>query len=79
MNKARAKKIQTVIERLAKLKEMVEELQQEEQDAFDNASEKLQESEKGEAMEEAARDLEQSISSLDEAIEYLTLAQGASA
>lgn len=76
MNKARAKKIQRLIEKLATLKDQVEAIQQTEDEAFDNASEKVQESDKGEAMQEAVRDLEAAASSIDDAIESLTLAQG---
>lgn len=58
MNAARKKRIQDVIEKLDELKTVIEELHDEEQEAFDNLPESFQESERGEAMEAAADNLD---------------------
>lgn len=49
----------------------LEELQSEEQEAYDNLPESLQDSEKGQVMYEALDNIESGISSLNEAVEYL--------
>lgn len=46
----------------------------EEQEAYDNLPENLQGSERGEAMSEAADNLDSAYNSMDEVLEYLTAA-----
>lgn len=75
MNKARFNKLQTLIERLAKIQAELESLQEQEQAAFDNASENVQESDRGAAMEEAVGNIEQATYGVQEAIDAATLAQ----
>lgn len=77
MNKARHNKLQRLIEQLAAIKDQLETLQQAEQDAYDNASEKVQDDERGDAMLEAVGDIEAAVNSVDEAIDSCTQAQGA--
>lgn len=52
MNKARRKEIARAIELIEEAREILENVRDEEQDAFDNLPESLQSSERGEAMEE---------------------------
>lgn len=66
MNNARRKQIQAVLNELADLRSRVEELQGEEQDAFDNMPEGLQQSERGQASEQAADALDTALSAFDE-------------
>lgn len=71
MNKARRAKLSAVINVLTELKDSVEILQDEEQTAFDNLPESMQESERGEAMQDAADNMSDAMDLLDEAIEAL--------
>lgn len=64
MNKARRKEIARAITLMEKAREILEEVMDEEQEAFDNMPESLQCSERGEAMEEY-------ISTIEEVMEYL--------
>ena len=64
----RRKVIAKAAELIAEGRAMLEPVRDEEQEAFDNLSEYLRESERGQAMEEAAANLDQTISDL-EAIE----------
>jgi uncharacterized protein YoxC len=64
MNAARRKKIDAVFSKLEELGAALEEIRDEEQDFYDNLSEKAQEGEKGEKSQCA-------IDALDEAIDYL--------
>lgn len=53
MNKQRRKEIQALINSLEEIKYQIEELKEQEEEAFDNLPESIQYSEKGEAMESA--------------------------
>ena len=59
MNKEKRQKISKIIERLEDIAAELEALADEERDAFDNLPESIQYSERGEAMEAAADDLEE--------------------
>ena len=59
MNKERRQKIGKIIERLEDIAAELEALADEERDAFDNLPEAIQYSDRGEAMEAAADDLEE--------------------
>lgn len=76
MNMQRRKRIEKAGRMLEELLEEITALQEEEQDAYDNMPESLQSSERGEAMYEAAENLESAASSLEEVIEYLADAIG---
>ena len=72
MNKARRKRIEDVRSQLEALKQEIDEILSEEQEAFDNMPESLQEGERGQAMTEAIDALESAIGSFEELDEYLT-------
>lgn len=74
MNKDRRDRIAALVERLTLIRDEVEELQEQEQDAYDNMPESLQQTERGEKSEGSARCLEDAVSSLDEAVDYLNSA-----
>lgn len=71
MNKTRRKSIQRIIDQLSTLKEDIDILREEEQEAYDNLPESLQESERGEAMSSAIYNLEDAMEDIDLAIEAL--------
>lgn len=74
MNAPRRKSIQEVIDQLEELKSTIETIMDEEQEAYDNLPENLQGSERGEAMSEAADNLDSAYNSMDEVLEYLSAA-----
>lgn len=76
MNKTRKKSIDTLMARLEDLRLDVEYLLDEEQEAFYNIPESLQESERGEAMQESIDALEEALSNLEEALDNLDTAKG---
>ena len=51
MNRSRRKELQKAMELLEQAKEIIEAVKDEEQEAFDNMPESIQQSERGEAME----------------------------
>lgn len=63
------------MEKLEALREEIECIKDEEEEAFDNFPESLQESERGEAMQEAISNLEYAFDSIDEVISYLEEAE----
>lgn len=71
MNKQQRKELQGYADSLEEIKSNIETMMEEEQDKLDNMPESLQESERGEAMQEAIENLESASSSLEEAIGYL--------
>lgn len=71
MNKTRRKSIQHIADQLTTLKEDIDILREEEQEAYDNLPESLQESERGEAMSSAIYNLEDAMEDIDLAIEAL--------
>ena len=71
MNAKQRKTLQGYVESLDEIKCAIDEKAEEEQDKYDNMPEGLQESERGEAMQEAIDNLESASSSLEEAIDYL--------
>lgn len=71
MNKQRRKSIQEVMEKLEELKEQLDYIMSDEQEAFDNLPESLQESSRGSAMQEAIDNLDYAMSSIEEVVEYL--------
>lgn len=75
MNKTQRNQIEKWIDSLTEIKEGVESMQEEEQDKLDNMPENLQESERGEQMQNGIENLEAAASSLEEAIDYLESAQ----
>ena len=71
MNKPRRNEIEKIIEELEGLRERIESVGNEEQEAYDNLPENLQCGEKGEAMEQAASDLDDAASSVGDIIDTL--------
>lgn len=72
MNKARRSRIADVQTQLEALKQDIDDILAEEQEAYDNLPESLQGSERGEAMQEAIDALESAVGSCEELDEYLT-------
>ena len=66
MNAQRRKEIQAVLNDLADLRSRVETLQNDEQEAFDNIPEGLQQSDRGQASESAASALENALTAFDD-------------
>lgn len=75
MNKARRKQLADIAASLEELKDRLVLLEEEEQDAFDNLPEGLQQAEKGQAMELAAQQIATAADAITEAIEALVEAQ----
>lgn len=71
MNNERRKRIASALEQIEEVKSEIEQLAEEEREAYENMPGSLQESERGNAMEEAADNLDNAASSLEEAIDYL--------
>ena len=71
MNKSRRATLTMIANAMEELKSRLETVRDEEQDAFDNMPESLQESERGEAMQEAIDNMEYAMDSLEEAVDYL--------
>ena len=71
MNKDRRKRVQEVVDLLEQAKETLSALAEEEQEAFENLPESLQDTDNGEAMTEAAETLESAESDVDEVMTTL--------
>lgn len=71
MNKARRKRIQDLKDKLLDILTEIEEIINEEQEAYDNLPESLQDGDKGTKMSEAIDNLDSAYSSLEEVGEYL--------
>ena len=71
MNAQGRKEIAKYIASLEEIKDKLDSMKDEEQDKFDNMPEGLQESERGEAMQEAIEQLETVCDNLDEVISAL--------
>ena len=78
MNKERRKRIAEAVEQLAaamvyleNARGLLEEVKEDEEAAFDNLPEGLQESERGEAMQEACDTLEEAVDAAQEAFDNL--------
>jgi vacuolar-type H+-ATPase subunit E/Vma4 len=71
MNKTQRNQIEKWIDSLNEIKEGVESMQEDEQDKLDNMPENLQESERGEQMQNGIENLEAAASSLEESIDFL--------
>ena len=71
MNKQRRNRLQKVIDKLEDLKLEVEAIREEEQEAYDNMPEGLQEAERGSQMYENISNLEDRDSDFQDLIDYL--------
>lgn len=75
MNNIRRTKLAKLYEELETLKSLLEEVAEEEQEAFGNIPENLQYTERYEKAEEAVDNLDTAVSALEEALESIELAQ----
>ena len=75
MNNAGRKQIEELIDKLEGIKGEIEEMQSAEQEKFDNLSEGLQQSERGQGYEQAAEYLQTAVDSIDEALSNLESAR----
>lgn len=71
MNDKNRKQIQKWIDNLEEIKTGIEKMVFEETEKYDNMPESLQETERGESIQEAIENLDSSTMSIDESIEYL--------
>lgn len=71
MNKARREKIANVVKMLEEAHSITEEIAGEERDAFDNLSEGLQQSDKGQTMDQTATELEEAAQNISDALDAL--------
>ncbi len=71
MNKGRRAELKSIAGKLEKLKEEIEFTRVDEETSFENLPESLQESERGEAMQEAMDDMVDAMDSIEEAIDIL--------
>jgi hypothetical protein len=71
MNKARRISITKIADSLQALKSDVESIQSEEQDAYDNLPESIQDGERGDRMQEAIDNLDDALTLIDEAVTSL--------
>lgn len=71
MNKERRNRINKVIEQLEVLKDEISDISMEESEAYDNLPEGIQDSDRGEAMQEAIDNLDMASDTFDDIIEYL--------
>lgn len=66
MNKERRKALAEIVDQLAGIRSAIEQVKDDEQDAFDNMPEGLQQSEKGEKAENAISRLDDALSAVDD-------------
>lgn len=74
MNNIRRKKINKLYEQLEEIRAALEEIAEEEEEAFNNIPESLEGTERYEKAEEANDNLQEAISSFDELMDYLLYA-----
>lgn len=72
MNKARRKRLEKAIELAGELQEIIDEISQEEREAFDNMPEGLQNGDKWQEIDAAATNLEDALASVEEVVDYLS-------
>lgn len=72
MNNARRKEIDKLTAQIEEIKEAIEALRDEEQEAFDNMPESLQYGERGEKMQSAIDALEYAADDLQECLDHLS-------
>ena len=72
MNKARRKALEKISDKLMELQVDLQYVHEEEEEAFDNMPESLQESERGDEIQEALSTMENADGAIQEAIDYLS-------
>ena len=75
MNKDRRKQLSEIQSKLSELRDMIDTVLSDEQEAYDNLPESLQESERGEAMQAAIDAMESALESCEDAESSLEEAQ----
>lgn len=75
MNKSRRKKIEEIIEQLEALSLEIEEIRDEEDTAYENLPESMQNSEKGDKMMEATSNIDEAIDNISDAVSALKEAE----
>lgn len=75
MNNTRRSQITDIMEKLSSLQTSIEELLEEEQEAFDNLPEGIQDSERGEAIQTAIDNLEEAVGNCEELLNNLEMAK----
>ena len=75
MNNTRRSQITDIMEKLSSLQTSIEELLEEEQEAFDNLPEGIQDSERGEAIQAAIDNLEEAFGNCEELLNNLEMAK----
>ena len=77
MNKARRKQIEKALDLLQQASEIIAEVGDEEEEAFDNIPESIQESERGEKMQEYIDTIDEAVGAIDEVKDNLeTILEG---
>ena len=71
MNKARRAVLNKIINALTELKDELESIKEDEQDAMDNLPESLQDSDRYSAMEEAVDNMDSAFDGIEDVIDYL--------
>ena len=71
MNKQRRKELEKIQTKLSEAYTDLETIRDEEEEAYDNLPENIQDSERGEVMQDAISTLEDALNSIEEAIDYL--------
>lgn len=75
MNNTKRKELSKAIDLLNQARDIVDTIMNDEQEGFYNMTEGLQQTERGQAMEEAAENLGCAIDSIDEAVSFIEDAQ----
>jgi len=75
MNRDRRRQLADIAGQLMDLRERIEVLREEEQEAYDNLPESLQEGERGQAIEQAVDALDTALAAVDEVTDALEEAQ----
>lgn len=71
MNKARRKELASIVELIEEARERLESVKDEEQEDFGNMPESLQDSERGETMQEYIDTMEELLDALDDGVDEL--------
>lgn len=72
MNKARRKELKKAIDALYEAHRIIEECMEEETEALENLPESIQDSERGEAMEDCITAMESAIGGVEDALDEIT-------
>ena len=75
MNKIRRNQLKAIQEKMAELRDLIDAVLSDEQEAYDNLPESFQDGERGEAMQTAIEAMESAMESCEEAEGYLEEAQ----